>query len=153
MKTFKIMKNLIRLSLLLVLAFISSGCSWLGFGEEEIPSTHIVNMTITSRDDTNSGRLMYILVRNVTRKAFVSEKYDDVSKRVFADPPDSSVLVQKAIIPGKSLQLTFDDKRKDIAVYCFFSNPGKFWNTYIPFNPEKDSHYIELGDHQIQLVE
>jgi hypothetical protein len=95
---------------------------------------------------------MYILIRHVSRKAFVAEDYDAVSTKVFADPPDASVLTQQAIIPGQAVELTLDDQRKDIAIYCFFSTPGKFWNAFIPFNPEKDEHTIHLASHQIQSI-
>jgi len=147
-------KLLSKLTALLLVPFLLTSCLGWFFGEEELPPPeHIVTVNINSRSDTNSGRLMYILIRHVSRKAFVSEDYDTVSQKVFADPPDSSVLVQKLIIPGQSIQLTLDDKRKDIAIYCFFSNPGKFWNAFIPFDPEKDEHTIELASRQILTIE
>jgi len=134
--------------LLLLLAVISmSSCS-----TTLPPPEHIVEVNIDSRNDTNAGRLMYVIIRSLNRKNYIQEGYNEASKRVFADPPDTTVLTQKVIFPGEKVTLTLDDKRKDIAIYCFFTNPGKAWKAFIPFNPKTDTHYIKLGAHDIQSI-
>jgi hypothetical protein len=94
-----------------------SGCS--------SPSCDLV---VESTAETNGGKPFYAVVRAVEQATFVTDGYDSIAARVFANPPDPTVLSSDVIYPGIKAKLTF--KKPDggtVGVYFLFSQPSERW--------------------------
>jgi hypothetical protein len=115
-----------------------------------VSGTHIY---IKSIEQTNEGKTLYALVRSVDAKGVASERYQDVSAKVFADPPDASVLVSRPVFPGNPVTLTVPDgDAKELVIYFLFTNPGLNWR--LPLHaPLPSEVYIDLGTNQIERVQ
>ena len=138
------MVDLARASLLLAPA-LALGLSLFGCAS----STHIY---VRSTAQTNDGNTLYIMVRSPERVT-AAENYQDVAARLFADPPDPSVVSSQPIFPGNTVTLTIDDAdKKDVVIYFFFTDPGSNWR--LPLRkPLPTEVYIDLGHQQIERVQ
>jgi len=109
---------------------------------------------VKSTDATNNGNTLYMMVRSVDGRAMGSESYQDSVAKLFADPPDASVVATQPIFPGNTATITLDDNSggKDVAIYFFFTSPGPSWR--VPLRkPLPAEVYIDLGQHQIERVQ
>jgi len=129
---------LLRLALVL--------CSLLFFG---CASTSRVYVRSTSQ--TNDGNTLYMMVRS-TDRATASENYQDVAAKLFAEPPDPSVVSSQPIFPGNAASVTLEESKKDVVIYFFFTEFGPNWRLPLP-KPLPAEVYIDLGQHQIERVQ
>ncbi len=127
--------------LLLLLASLGGGC------------TTSMRVNIESSAQTNGGRPLYVMIRKIDGKTFISENYEAVSAKVFAYPQDPTVLQSEIVVPGRDNKLSVrQDDDSDLAIYFFFTAPGKKWR--LPLNqPVPAELFIELGSNQIKRVQ
>jgi hypothetical protein len=108
---------------------------------------------VKTTEQTNDGKTLYALVRGVDAKTMNSERYQDVSSKVFADPPDASVLVSRPIFPGNPVTFTVNDgDAKELVIYFLFTNPGLNWRLPLR-SPLPSEVYIDIGQNQIERVQ
>ena len=107
---------------------------------------------LRSTPQTNQGNTLYVMVRSVDR-ATAAENYQDVASRLFADPPDASVVHSQPIFPGSPVTLSLDTSgKKDLVLYFFFTDPGPSWRLPLP-RPVPSEITLDLGEHQIDRVQ
>ncbi len=108
---------------------------------------------VKSTDKTNDGKTLYMLVRGVDAKGVANERYQDIAAKVFADPPDPTVMVSQPLFPGNTVSFTVKEgTAKDLVVYFLYTSPGQNWR--LPLRaPLPSEVYIDLGDNQIQRVQ
>jgi len=128
-----------RLGAMLLSAALGTGCA---------SASHI---HVRSTALTNDGNTLYLMVRS-TDRATASENYQDAAARLFAEPPDPSVVMSQPIIPGNATSVTLEESSKDVVLYFFFTEPGASWRLPLP-KPLPSEVYIDLGQHQIERVQ
>ena len=80
----------------------------------------------------------------------MTDSYDTVASKVFANPPDPSVLRSEVVYPGTTLDLTVvKPEMLPIAVYFLFTNPGERWKMS-QVQPLPSSMDIGLDKNQIK---
>ena len=122
------------------LAALSMGCA---------TTTHVY---VKSTQLTNDGNTLYMMARNVEGKTSVNEQYQDMAAKLFADPPDPSVLSSQPIFPGNTVDIVLSDAdAKQVVLYFFFSHPQSNWRVPLP-KPLPSEVYIDLGANQVDRV-
>lgn len=113
-------------------------------------STSQVFVRSTSR--TNDGNTLYMMVRSVDR-VDASENYQEAAAKMFANPPDPTVISSQPIFPGNTATLKLEDAgKKDVVIYFFFTDHGANWR--VPLRkPLPAEVYIDLGSQQIERVQ
>lgn len=108
---------------------------------------------VKSTAQSNDGKTLYALVRGADAKTVSNERYQDVSAKVFSDPPDPSVLVSRPIFPGNPVTFTVQEgDAKELVIYFLFTNPGLNWR--LPLHaPLPAEVYIDIGQNQIERVQ
>lgn len=108
---------------------------------------------VKSTDQTNNGNTLYMMVRSTDSRGVATESYQDAAAKLFADPPDPSVIATQPIFPGNTATVTIPEtEEKDVAIYFFFTNPGPSWR--VPLRqPLPAEVYVELGQNQIDRVQ
>ncbi len=86
---------------------------------------------IDAKPDANAGQPFYVVVRSTEQAEYVTESYESVAARVFATPPDASVLKSEVVYPGETRKLAFDKPAKadTLGIYFLFTKPGEKWKT------------------------
>jgi hypothetical protein len=130
-----------RLALALLLA-TCAGCA---------SGTHIY---VRSTERSNDGNTLYAMVRSVDAKTLRgNEVYYDVASKLFADPPDASVLDSRPIFPGNPVTFSVSEgDAKQIVVYFLFTHPGQNWRLPLR-SPLPSEVYVDLGDNEIERVQ
>ncbi|MEM9492758.1 MAG: hypothetical protein AAGC55_26655 [Myxococcota bacterium] len=118
---------LFTLTVLLGPVAMTSGCSR---GKQLVSSTTVkrtVKIKLKPRRDTNGGRPVHLLIREVDRESFVGEDYDAVASKVVDRDP--SVLASVVLFAGQAKIVKVDapKKGKRLAVYAFFTKPDADW--------------------------
>lgn len=107
---------------------------------------------LRSTGRTNGGNTLYVMVRAVDR-ATAAENYQDVAARLFADPPDATVIHSQPVFPGNPVTLSLDaSDKKDLVLYFFFTEPGPSWRLPLP-RPLPREVVLDLGERQIERVQ
>ncbi|WP_052420317.1 hypothetical protein [Hyalangium minutum] len=103
----------------LFVALLASGCA----------SNHIT-VHVKPSAGTNQGRPMYMVVRTVDSKKYLSETYTDVVAKVVT--PDDSVLETSVVYPGaeKSLKIKVPEESA-VAVSFLFTAPDGAWQALV----------------------
>ena len=57
------------------------------------------------------------------------------------------------MVPGEKTVMTFNDNDKSMAIYCFYTKPGKMWKSYLSYDHKNEAYYIDLGENEIEDVE
>lgn len=113
----------------------------------------VTRITVHSTMRTNDGNSMYMMVRLWDGKPLAGERYQEAAGKLFAEPPDPTVLAQRPIVPGEDkTTVTIDEETaKEIVVYFFFTDPGPGWQVPLrrPLPAEVD---IDLGRHEVERV-
>ena len=123
----------------LVAAAVLAGCS-----------SNKLKIEVSSSAETNEGRPFYTVIRQVEQATYVTDSYEAVAAKVFANPPDPSVLRSEVIYPGQTAELTVTKPEVlPIAVYFLFSQPGERWKMS-KVQPLPSSIDIELEKNQIK---
>ncbi|GIW70589.1 MAG: hypothetical protein KatS3mg102_0131 [Planctomycetota bacterium] len=106
-------------------------------------------LRIEAAAQTNDGRPLYMVLRAVDGAEFVTETYEDIAARVFAAPPDPSIIRADVVYPGMVRAIAFDPpERKPIGVYFLFTEPGDRWKTMLQ-QPLPSTVEIRLGPNTI----
>jgi hypothetical protein len=100
-------------------ALLASGCA----------SNHIT-VHVKPTAGTNQGRPLYMVVRTVDSKKYLSETYTDVVAKVVA--PDDSVLETSVIYPGaeRSMKIKVPEESA-VAVSFLFTAPDGAWQALV----------------------
>jgi len=110
-------------------------------------------ITVHSTLRTNDGASMYMMVRSWDGKPTSGERYQEIAAKTFVEPPDTTVLATRPIVPGeeKTTLTLSEDAAKDIVIYFFFTDPGPGWQVPVrrPIPAEID---IDLGRHEVERV-
>jgi hypothetical protein len=114
-------------------------------------STHLY---VKSTNATNDGGTLYMMVRSVDGKTTtVSEQYQDAASKLFADPPDPTVVVGQPIFPGNPVSVTLNEPdTKQVVLYFFYTKPLTNWRVPLP-RPLPSEIYVDLGPNQIEHVQ
>jgi len=113
---------------------------------------------VKSTQQTNDGNTIYLMVRNMDSAGAATERYQDAAQRLFADPPDPSVISSQPIIPGNTVTVTVNDAdAKGLVLYFFFSQPPSTqpdlrWRVPLP-KPLPAEVYVDLGRNAIEHVQ
>lgn len=99
---------------------------------------------ITPDVDANNGRPLYVLVREVNKKMFLTEYYDDVAALLHAENRNEALLGWALIVPGESNEFKVTrPEGSDIAVYGMFTEPGTNWKMRVQV-PLRKSYTISV---------
>jgi hypothetical protein len=109
---------------------------------------------VKSTPTTNDGSTFYMMVRSLDGKTTtVTEQYQDVASKLFADPPDPSVVVGQPIFPGVPASVTINEAdSKQVVLYFFYTKPLTNWHVSLP-RPLPAEVYIDLGTNQIEHIQ
>jgi hypothetical protein len=109
-----------------------------------------LTLQVQSADVMNQGRPLYMLVRNVDQKTFLTESYQTVASQVVT--PDASVIDSEVIFPGSSRRFEVSRQSKTpVAVYFLFTSPapGTDWKHLID-QPLPAQQSFALGTNAIE---
>lgn len=135
-------KTAVMVSLFLILPALCS-CSLSG--------SKTATLKIQTGEETNGGKVCYLLVRSVEDRAFLLETYHEVARLVFDQPHTPNLLANFMVIPGENRQVEVPRPGKNgLAVYCLYSDPGKQWKVLLPA-PLKKKYTIHLEKDEIRL--
>jgi hypothetical protein len=103
----------------LLVALLASACG----------APHLT-VNVRSPAGTNQGRPLYMVVRTVDSKKYLSETYADVAAKVVA--PDDSVIETAVVYPGgeKSLRVKIPEETS-VAVSFLFTAPDGAWQALL----------------------
>lgn len=132
------------LSALLLLAACNSGPT---------PPPPVV-FDVTAEYQANGGNLFYLLVRSVNEKQFMTESYQDVASKAFADPPDPTVLGVFSVVPGKEQEYTVSQPATgSVALHFLFTQPGPQWKKLLAL-PLADEYDVNVSaNSQVSIEE
>ena len=140
-----------KIMLLLVAASVLSACS---SGPTPPPP---LDLNVIANVQANNGDLFYFVVRTTSNeKQFLTETYQDIANKAFADPPDPGSLGVFSIVPGTKHQYTVNQPAQGmIALYFLFTKPGSQWKKLLamPFEEEyninlKATSQVEISRHK-----
>lgn len=111
------------------------------------------NVYVRSTARTNDGNTLYAMVR-AADKVTAAESYQEVAAKLFADPPDPTVIASQPIFPGNTASFTITDAdKRDVVIYFFFTDPVE-GNWRVPLRkPLPAEVYIDLGARQLERVQ
>ena len=121
--------------------------------EDLKPSFTRALVEIDSRQGTNHGNVLHMMLRQLDQKAMgVVESYEQAASFVVAPVRDESVLTIQPVFPGKRLTLAVTgDSKKKLVAYFFFTNPGQNWRVELP-RPLPSRVSIALGNDQVDSL-
>jgi hypothetical protein len=106
-------------SLGLLVALWGTGC---------VPGQLTIN--VRAAPNTNQSRPVYMVVRTVDPKAYLSQSYDEVVSKVVS--PDDAVLHSSVVYPGKTRQVSVRvPQALPVAVSFLFTSPDGAWQTLL----------------------
>ncbi len=110
-----------------ILAVLLLMGSFYGCGPKAVPKEQ-VTFYITPDESVNDQRPVYLVIRKVNKKNFLTENYDDIADIVYAEPPDESLLGWHILMPGQNEKiLVTKPDTLSIGVYILFTQPGEKW--------------------------
>jgi hypothetical protein len=110
-----------------ILAVLLLMGSFHGCGSKAVPKEQ-VTFYITPDESVNDQRPVYLVIRKVNKKNFLTENYDDIADIVYAEPPDESLLGWHILMPGQNEKiLVTKPDTLSIGVYVLFTHPGEKW--------------------------
>lgn len=112
------------------------------------PSPFKIN--VQSVATMNQNRPLYMVVRNVDQKTFLTESYQTVASQVIT--PDPSVVQSEVVFPGSKREIEIPTQTKTpVAIYFLFTAPasGQSWKILID-QPLPDRVDLQLGIDGIQ---
>lgn len=106
-----------------------------GCKKKEEPSTPApaeppdkVTLIVHSKENSNRGRPLHVVVRSVTRKRFVEDGYSTIARLVVE--PDETVIHTLVVLPNENqlVPLTLKNKSEAIGIYGLFTRgAGESW--------------------------
>jgi hypothetical protein len=129
-------------SILALLLFIMGSFHGCG-GAKAVPKEQ-VTFFVAPDKSINDERPVYIVIRKVNKKNFLTESYDNIVDMVYAEPPDESLLSWHILMPGQNekILVTKPDKLS-IGVYVLFTHPGEKWKMLLE-KPLKSEYKIDI---------
>lgn len=138
-----VLKGRLSSALLVLAALCGFGCS----------STPEVTVEVTSTAETNGGRPFYAVIRSVEQTTYITDSYEGIAARIFANPPDPSVLRAEVIYPGVPASWTVEQPEGlSVGVYFMFTDPGDGWKI-VRSPPLPTTIEVELGVNDVATSE
>ncbi len=101
-------------------------------------------LTFTPAPDANAKRTFYVVIRAVDEKEFLTDSYSKVSKMVFPNSRNPSVLRATLIWPQRKRWVWVNvPEGKAIGVYGLFTHPGGQWKLMLS-HPLRQSYSFVL---------
>ena len=99
-----------------------------------------ITFCIKPDKSANNAQPLYIVIRDVNKKNFLIEDYDEIADLVYADPQDESLLSWHVVIPGRKEEITVEvPSKSDVGIYGMFTQPEENWK--IMFERPLESEY------------
>lgn len=137
-------------ALCLLAATFGVGCSSSSAGAEP---TVEVTLEITSKEETNGGRPFYAVVRAVEQATYITDSYEGIAERIFANPRDKSILRAEVVYPGVASEWTVQQPEAlSLGVYFLFTEPGDSWKI-IRSAPLPSAIEVKLDVNDVSAVE
>ena len=135
---------MVGVALAILLVALASGCA----------RKKKIYFHVTPEVDANNGRPLYVMVRGVSKKDFLTEYYDDVAALLHAENRNELLLGWALILPGRKTEFSvIRPEDTDIAVYGMFTDPGSNWKMRIQV-PLKKSYSIAVqGNNLLETFE
>ncbi len=121
---------------LVVLLIMASIC---GCGGNKFLHQKKVTFCIKPDKSANNAQPLYIVIRDVDKKSFLIEDYDEIADLVYTDSPDEGLLTWHVVLPGKKEEITVEVPGKsDLGIYGMFTQPEENWKIMFerPLEPE-----------------
>lgn len=134
-------------SILALLLFMGSfhGCG----GAKAVPKEQ-VTFFIVPDGSINDQRPVYIVIRKVNKKNFLTENYDDIADMVYAEPPDESLLTWRILMPGQNEKiLVTKPDTLSIGVYVLFTQAGEKWKMLLE-KPLESEYKINIKKNALE---
>lgn len=133
------MKGTALLAAFVAVSTLLIGCS----------SSPKMTVAVKTNADTNKGKPFYAVVRSVEQGTYVTDSYEAIAAKVFANPPDPSVLRAEIIYPGSKNEIAVPKTEAlPLGVYFLFTSPGERWKVLKP-QPLPSTLEIELGANSV----
>ena len=108
---------------------------------------------IQSAEATNEGRSFYVLIRPVGDEEVTADSYEVAAKRVFAREAAPEGQQRHLIIPGQTTSMELStDRRQDVVLYFFFTEPGDRWWLSIDKRRLDGEIVVELGINEVERI-
>jgi hypothetical protein len=89
-----------------------------------------LTISVSAAPNVNQSRPVYMVVRTLDSKAYVSQTYDEVVAKVIT--PDASVLHTEVVYPGGNKQVSVKVPQSlPVAVSFLFTSPDGAWQTLL----------------------
>jgi hypothetical protein len=89
-----------------------------------------LTISVSAAPNVNQSRPVYMVVRTLDSKAYLSQTYDEVVSKVIV--PDASVLHTGVVYPGRSQQVNVKVPQSlPVAVSFLFTSPDGAWQTLL----------------------
>ncbi|MBL4850468.1 MAG: hypothetical protein JKY65_33540 [Planctomycetes bacterium] len=135
-------------ALFVLAALLGSGCS-----SSSAPDLTVeLTIEVTSKEETNAGRPFYAVIRAVEEATYITDSYEGIADRIFANPRDPSILRAEVIYPGVPVEWTVHQPEAlSVGVYFLFTDPGDGWKI-IRSAPLPKAIEVELGVNDVTSV-
>lgn len=135
------------LGILVVLLIMASICGCAG---NKFLHQKKVTFCIKPDKSANNAQPLYIVIRDVDKKSFLIEDYDEIADLVYTDSPDESLLTWHVVLPGKKEEITVKVPGKsDVGIYGMFTQPEENWK--IMFERPLEAEYeIIIQDNSLK---
>ncbi len=130
---------LLTIVLFLTLIGLLNGCA--SIKKFLAPKKETVAFAFETGAETNNGKPVYVVIRTVNKKKFLTQSYDQIADMVYADPPVPSLLAWHMLLPGKKEKIQVEKPEEAaIGVYVLFTQPGMKWKIMLkePFEKKYD---------------
>lgn len=127
----------------IILAMLLFAGGFHGCGPKAVPKEY-VTFYVDPDASVNDQRPVYMVIRKVNKKNFLTENYDYIADMVYAEPPDESLLAWHILMPGQSEKIpVIKPEKLSIGVYVLFTQPGENWKMLLE-KPLKSEYKINI---------
>ncbi len=109
-----------------------------------------IRIVVQPTAHANKGRPVFLVLRQVSDKAFLEESYQEIVDRAMAE--DETTYFAGALLPGESQQISIPRFEKGtLAIYALFTDPrGVAWKTQVR-RPLPDVIELEVDDRRLTV--
>ncbi len=109
-----------------------------------------ISIKIQSNYNTNDEQPVCIVIRSVNYNNFLTESYQDIAGMVYTDPPNSTVIASRIMLPGTKKKIKIEIPPKElVGIYSLFKEPD-IWRILLR-RPFDSKYYIILEQNRIVL--
>jgi len=109
-----------------------------------------ITFCIKPDKSANNAQPLYIVIRDVNKKNFLIEDYDEIANLVYTDPPDKSLLIWHVVLPGRKKEITVEVPGKsDVGIYGMFTQPEENWKIMLE-RPLGSEYEIIIQDNSLK---